>query len=115
MPRIKPFNPFYLLLVIVGTAFCVTACAYGVSAMRDLRPQKSTPERRVQASTLPAFIEKHGNRLLAGELLVLTLATIGAITTDGYWTRRAVAASQAAAAKANRNTTLETNRPEQSP
>lgn len=35
-----------------------------------------------------AFLDRHGTALLTGELLLLTLATVGAISTDRYWMRR---------------------------
>ena len=34
-------------------------------------------------------MSKHGEMLLVGELLVLAIATVGAISTDGYWARKA--------------------------
>lgn len=88
MARKKPFNPFYAVLVVVGAAFAVTACAYGVTAMRALRaaPIVGKP---VQESSLTVFMAKHGNALLVGELMVLAVATVAAISTDGYWVRRA--------------------------
>jgi hypothetical protein len=91
MARKKPFNPFYVLLVIAGAAFAVTACAYGITAMRALRPNRAVAESPPQSAALTEFIDKHGNRLLVGELVVLAIATVGAISTDGYWTRRAAA------------------------
>jgi hypothetical protein len=38
-----------------------------------------------------AFVDRHGGRLFVGELVVLGVATVGAITTDQYWIRRAIA------------------------
>jgi hypothetical protein len=89
MARKKPFNPFYVLLVIAGAVFAVTACAYGITAMRALRSHRDVAEASPQATALTEFIDEYGNRLLVGELVVLAVATVGAISTDGYWTRRA--------------------------
>ena len=35
----EPVNPFYVLLVLLGIVFLVTACAYGVMAYRALSPE----------------------------------------------------------------------------
>ncbi len=73
------FNPFYMLLTLVGALFCVTACAYGVLAFLSLR---GPAEIDVQKSSLLAFLSLHGEKLLLGEVLMLALATIGAIMSD---------------------------------
>jgi hypothetical protein len=88
MARKKPVNPFYVLLVVVGAAFAVTACAYGVTAMRALRPSRTAADAPPQSSSLTEFMDEHGEQLLVGELLLLAVATVGAISTDGYWMRR---------------------------
>lgn len=100
----KGFNPFYVLLVIVGTAFCLTACAYGLMAMRALRPDRSHDVRAIAGSSvaadangstrpgphqLLAYMERNGEKLLLIELAVLTVATFAAMGTDSYWIRRA--------------------------
>jgi hypothetical protein len=91
MARKKTFNPFYLLLVVVGTAFVITASAYGVMATRALRPPRVAAGAEPPKSSLLTFMEEHGEKLLVGELLVLAIATVGAISTDGYWAKRAAA------------------------
>ncbi|HEX3657282.1 MAG TPA: hypothetical protein VHV55_15950 [Pirellulales bacterium] len=78
-------NPFYVLLVIVGIAFAITACAYGVMTFSELRGSVPAAGR----GALVAFMKRHGTMLLAGELLVLAVATTGAIATDRFWQRRA--------------------------
>ncbi len=100
----KGFNPFYVLLVIVGTAFCLTACAYGLMAMRALRPDRSHDVRATAGSSvaadangstrpgphqLLAYMERNGEKLLLIELAVLTVATFAAMGTDSFWIRRA--------------------------
>mgnify|MGYP004085779037 CR=1 FL=1 len=37
----KPVNPFYVALVILGTLFAVTACAYGVMMLVAIREDGS--------------------------------------------------------------------------
>jgi flagellar basal body-associated protein FliL len=113
----KGFNPFYVLLVIVGTAFCLTACAYGLMAMRSLRPERNfatansagKPPAAAPAEShqLMKFMERHGNRLLLIEIGLLAAASFAAMATDGYWIRRAnekQAAERAEARTAATNT-----------
>lgn len=90
----KPINPFYVLLVLVGAAFAITACAYGVTAMRALRPNRAIAQPPAQKSSLIKLMDEHGERLLVGELLLLAVCTVGAISTDGYWSRRGTAPSK---------------------
>ncbi len=104
-------NPFYLLLVIFGIAFSLTACAYGVMAFRAVRgadvlglkeqgatdrrpmndshPNSHAPARETPGGkALLAFLDEHGTALLSVELALLALAPVGAIGTDGYWNSR---------------------------
>jgi len=111
MPKKKSrTNPFYVLLVIFGIAFSLTACAYGVMAFRAVRgadiaafnersatdgpsttqsdlasdrPPSDTPAGK----SLLTFLDRHGAQLLGLELALLAAATVGAIGTDGYWSR----------------------------
>lgn len=81
----EPFNPFYVLLVLLGIAFTVTACAYGVMAYRATRvgpPQAET------GPNLLVFLDRHGGMLMAGELFLLGLASAAAMGTDRLWSRR---------------------------
>jgi hypothetical protein len=82
-------NPFYVLLVILGIAFALTACAYCVMAVKAVH----SPEAADASSPgigLLEFLDRHGAALMSGELVLLTLATIGAISSDRYWMRRAL-------------------------
>lgn len=83
MPKPTPANPFYVLLLIVGVLFALTACAYFVMALRGASPELSASPHR-----LIAFLEKYGLTALIVELVVLAVATLGAIATDNYWERR---------------------------
>ncbi len=83
-------NPFYSLLVVVGVAFAITACAYGVMTVKMLQPA-GVAEVRESASGLLPFLDKHGLQLLLSELGVLALLTFAAIGTDDYWIARAKA------------------------
>lgn len=81
-------NPFYVVLLVVGMVFFVTACAYGVMSFKAVRGGPAAMDE-AGASGLMVFMEEHGNKLLAGELLILAVATFGAIGSDSYWNRRA--------------------------
>ena len=93
MPKRKPKNPFYILLMIVGTAFALTACAYGVMTVRMTQAAVATPG--------DAFFDNYGLWLMGGELTLLTLLTFAAIGTDDYWTRGADDAEAAAPEQTN--------------
>ena len=86
MSKLRPnSNPFYVVLVLAGTAFAVTACAYGVMTVRGLRPAiADAPE-----SELMVFLARQGGTLLLAEVGVLALASLLAISTDPFWMRRA--------------------------
>ena len=84
----EPFNPFYILLVIVGIAFVLTACCYGVMAFKQRDPYQLSADAR-SGQALIELVDEHGAKLLLVELLILTVATVGAISTDQYWSKRA--------------------------
>lgn len=86
--RRKAFNPFYALLVVVGVLFTVTACAYGVMTVRDLRATTLPPED-APGEALMEQVRQHGFMALMVELGALAVATVGAMATDEYWERRA--------------------------
>ena len=105
----KAFNPFYVLLVIVGTAFIVSACAYGVMAYRDVAI--GTAGEAAEATGLMGFMDQHGMAILGIEVLLLGLFTVGAIGTDEYWQRR-LQASPASRRKASSSSTRNQTRNE---
>ena len=86
MPKPKVRNPFYLLLLVVGTAFAITACGYGAMTVRMIEPHAFTSGDR--------FFDAYGLWLMVGQLGLLTLLTFLAIGTDDYWVRRAELKSQ---------------------
>lgn len=93
--RRKPFNPFYFLLVIAGVVFTLTACAYGVMTVRDLRAT-APPAADEPGGPLLDLLRRRGFEILMAEIGVLAVTTVGAMGTDDYWRRRAVRADQAA-------------------
>jgi len=82
-----PFNPFYLMLVVVGLTFAITACAYCVMAFRAVAHQQAT-NSETSGAFLMAFLDEYGVWLLLAEIVLLAIATVGAIITDNYWRNR---------------------------
>ncbi len=76
MPRRR--NPFYALLGIVGFLFTVTAMSYCMAVLRGVRPETAQLER----APLERLMDRHGTAILVGELLVLAIATVGAVAVD---------------------------------
>jgi hypothetical protein len=89
MPRKRSaVNPFYVLLIGLGIAFAITASAYSVMTLKAVRPP-SVAENTTGGTALLEFLDRHGGQLMASELALLAVATLGAIATDRYWMRRA--------------------------
>lgn len=108
MSSTKAFNPFYGLLLIVGIAFCVTACAFAVMTVREMRPAPAAIETSDDSMAtsqsgeqLMVWMDKHGFNLLMIELVALAGLTFAAIATDEYWTRRSERKSNASLPKTN--------------
>lgn len=78
----RRINVWYGLLLAVGLAFSLTACSYFVLALRDVRTVQ------YGASTGPArtrymdFIDRHGVKLMSGQIVALAILTVAAIATD---------------------------------
>jgi len=83
----KPFNPFYSLLVAVGIAFAISACAYGVMTVKMLQPAGAAEVREAEGGLL-AIMDRWGMTILLAELGMLAVLTVAAIGTDEYWTNR---------------------------
>ncbi len=86
MPTRRGFNPFYLLLIIAGVTFSITAFAYFVMTLQGVRGP-GAPIAPPGAALLK-FLDEYGAMAMAIELALLAVATIGAISTDRYWMRR---------------------------
>ncbi|GIW95663.1 MAG: hypothetical protein KatS3mg110_3704 [Pirellulaceae bacterium] len=80
-------NPFYVLVMLAGIVFVLSACAYGTMLVRVSRMAYEE-----QPQLQPAWIvwlERQGTWLLVAELVVLGILTVAAIGTDDYWEQRA--------------------------
>jgi hypothetical protein len=91
MPNKKPNNPFYVVLVLTGIAFLMTAIPYGLLLFRTQKLDPRSPAAAKPEHGWLAFVDRYGNRLFLSEIVILGVATVGAITTDQYWMRRAIA------------------------
>ena len=80
-------NPFYLLLIAAGVSFTITACAFGVMTMRQTGSFGATGYAESEHGML-GFLARYGMHLLIVQLIILAIATFGAIGTDGYWNRK---------------------------
>jgi hypothetical protein len=88
MAKLKePTNPFYVVLVVAGVLFFVTAATYAVMTLRGDRLGRQAPGV-AEAGGLMQFMDERGGQLLAGELVLLAVCTGAAMASDGYWRRR---------------------------
>ena len=79
MPRPR-FNPFYPILGIVGFLFTVTASSYCLFVLRGVRPESLS----TAPHALERLMDSHGITLLTGQLIVLAIATVGAVAMDHF-------------------------------
>lgn len=88
MAKVKePFNPFYILVVLVGTAFAITTFAYGVMAYRAVSPstvttQKSAGQEPTSGEKLMEAVDEYGMQAMGIELAVLGVVTVAAMGLD---------------------------------
>ena len=87
-------NPFYVLLLLAGAGFLITAVAYGFMAFQQLHLARAFAAQQA-SHPLVIWLREYGNEALLIELTVLIVCTIAAMATDGFWEARA--ASRAAA------------------
>ena len=90
-------NPFYALLGVVGVAFTLTAVSSCLTVLRSVRPETATTRG---THPLDRLLDRHGTAILAGELVVLAIATIGAVAVDHVNGERERAARAAARGRA---------------
>jgi len=86
-------NPFYALLGVVGVVFTLTAVSSCLTVLRGVRPETAAARG---SHPLERLLDRHGTALLAGELVVLAIATVGAVAVDHVEGERQRAARAAA-------------------
>ena len=79
----KVVNPFYVLLVLAGCAFAITASAYGVMTVRQLN--RSRTDVSPADDRFTELMDEQGPKIMFLELLLLGIGTVGAITVDQYF------------------------------
>jgi hypothetical protein len=77
MPARPRRNPFYPVLGVVGFLFTVTASSYCLAVLRTVRPTAASI-----AHPLQSLMDQHGAGILAALLVVLAIATVGAVWVD---------------------------------
>ena len=95
----KRINPFYVVLVVTGVLFCVTACAYGVMTLRELKLSMHRPFGEDVAHPFMYLLDRYGFQILLAEIAVLALAAVAAIGTDEFWDRRSTSPNVADSTK----------------
>jgi len=78
-------NPFYALLIPTGAAFCITAFAYGFMAFQQVNAGRSAASAH-EDHPLFTWLRSHGTTAILVELGILAVLTVGAISTDNWWT-----------------------------
>jgi hypothetical protein len=93
MRRSEKFaNPFYILVVLAGLSFALTALAYGVMVVRANAAVRTATEAEMpRRHPLMEWMKQHGEAALLCELGLLAVGAFGAIATDEFWQRRAAA------------------------
>ena len=72
-------NPFYLLLGAAGVAFTLTAVSSALAVLRGVRPETAAARG---VHPIDRLLDRHGTAILVGELMVLAIATVGAVAVD---------------------------------
>jgi len=83
----RPRNLFYALAMLLGIAFSLTACSYGVMMLHANRGE-GLPQPGQPGHALTDLLDRHGTAILAGELAGLALFTVAAIWLDQSRGRR---------------------------
>jgi len=82
----RGFNPFYLLVVIAGIAFTLTASAYGVMAFRAFSTSNSPQaDAATSGERLMALLDRRGLEIMGIELAILGVASVAAMSSDKWW------------------------------
>lgn len=74
----EPRNPFNALVILLGVAFLITAFGYGTMAYRAT----AIAAREANSHELMSFLDRWGLPLMAGELVLLGIATGGVMWLD---------------------------------
>jgi hypothetical protein len=92
----KYVNPFYVLLLLVGIVFTVTATAYVTMTAKMSRPEQAQLSTADGSAGIIDLIDRHGAQVMMIEIAILAVVTAGAIATDQFWAKRALSAGKSA-------------------
>lgn len=91
MSKRRPSNPFYILLLLAGIAFAITACAYGVMTVRQLQATRVAGyefdldvDNVANVRDFNAIVDQYGAKAMMLELGFLVVGTVGAIAYDQH-------------------------------
>jgi len=77
----RAINPFYVLSVVAGVLFAITACAYSLMMLVAIR-NGALPPAGESGHELMAYLNRHGVTLMAAEVAALAVLTVSAIGLD---------------------------------
>lgn len=80
-------NPFHILIVVVGVVFTLSACVYGVMAVRSMAVGRQTHNSERSQLLIEVF-DRHGTIILLIELAVLAVVVAAAMASDAFRKRR---------------------------
>ena len=89
--RKEPLNPFYVILVIIGVAFVVTACAFTLLLLQQNRT--TAAGEFFTSNPLMRLVRDRGMTIMAMEVALLGIASLGAMWLDSHRSRHEVAQS----------------------
>ena len=87
--RKEPINPFYIILIVVGVVFVITACAFTLLLLQQNRTTSSGAFSG--SSPLMQFLRDRGMLLMGVEVIALGLASAGAMWLDSWRSRHDLA------------------------
>jgi len=74
-------NPFYFIVGLGGFLFTITASSYCLFVLRGVRSESAST---AAPHALELIMDRYGTSLLTGQIIVLALATVGAVAVDHF-------------------------------
>jgi uncharacterized membrane protein YphA (DoxX/SURF4 family) len=87
----QSFNPYYAALIVIGVAFTITACGYALMMLRATRPVRADSAEAasmLEETGLMRLLDERGMEIMGVEVLLLAMATAGAIGLDQWRGKR---------------------------
>src|SRR5262249_18333527 len=83
-PKSRP-NPFYVALVLLSTAFTITAFAYLIGPFMERRAREHPAETAAGSRAMAAWFDRNGPKALFVEFGLMTAAAVLAMLTDRWF------------------------------